>query len=70
LPDKIPTVNRSGGETEKTLGTTCRTGKSKYSKPDTAADHNTPRFFKGTAIEKAVADELGLERASPLRPHR
>jgi hypothetical protein len=26
---------------------------------------NNPGFFKGTVVEQAVADELGLERASP-----
>jgi hypothetical protein len=26
---------------------------------------NNPGFFKGTAVEQAVADELGLERPSP-----
>ena len=30
---------------------------------------NNPGFFKGTAVEQAVADELGLESASP-RAHR
>jgi hypothetical protein len=27
---------------------------------------NNPGFFKGTVVEQAVADELGLERASPI----
>ena len=26
---------------------------------------NNPGFFKDTVVEQAVADELGLERASP-----
>ena len=26
---------------------------------------NNPAFFKGTVVEQAVTDELGLERASP-----
>jgi hypothetical protein len=26
---------------------------------------NNTGFFKGTVVEQAVADELGLERASP-----
>jgi len=26
---------------------------------------NSPGFFKGTVVEQAVADELGLKRASP-----
>lgn len=26
---------------------------------------NNPGFFKGTVVEQAVADELGLERAAP-----
>jgi hypothetical protein len=26
---------------------------------------NNPGFFKGTIVEQAVADELGMERASP-----
>jgi hypothetical protein len=26
---------------------------------------NNPDFFKATVVEQAVADELGLERASP-----
>ena len=26
---------------------------------------NNPGFFKGTVVEEAVADELGLERPSP-----
>ena len=26
---------------------------------------NNPGFFKGTVVEQAVADELGLKRASP-----
>ena len=26
---------------------------------------NNPGFFKGTVVEQAVADQLGLERASP-----
>jgi hypothetical protein len=26
---------------------------------------NNPGFFKGTVVEQAVADELGLERTSP-----
>ena len=26
---------------------------------------NNPGFFKGTVVEQAVADELGLEKASP-----
>jgi hypothetical protein len=26
---------------------------------------NNPAFFKGTVVEQAVADELGLEKASP-----
>jgi hypothetical protein len=26
---------------------------------------NNPGFFKGTVVEQAVTDELGLERASP-----
>jgi hypothetical protein len=26
---------------------------------------NNPGFFKSTVVEQAVADELGLERASP-----
>ena len=26
---------------------------------------NNPGFFKGTIVEQAVADELGVERASP-----
>jgi len=26
---------------------------------------NNPGFFKGTVVEQAVGDELGLERASP-----
>jgi hypothetical protein len=26
---------------------------------------NNPGFFKGTVVEQAVADELGLERSSP-----
>jgi hypothetical protein len=27
---------------------------------------NNPGFFKDTVVEHAVADELGLERASPV----
>jgi hypothetical protein len=26
---------------------------------------NNPGFFKGTVVQQALADELGLERASP-----
>ena len=31
---------------------------------------NNPDFFKGTVVEQAVADELGLKGRRPLRTHR
>jgi hypothetical protein len=35
--------------------------------PNAATLHtrNKPGFFKGTVVQRAVADELGLGRASP-----